>query len=101
MSQREFVNGLRDLLAQMDGEAEAAYDLWSWLPSRKVAERHHGDYASNVQPTVADIMREAALVLAEAAGSKLDPAERAEFLEKCPCGEEHETAAPTDKAEGT
>ncbi len=89
---REFVNGLRDLLAQMDSEAEAAYDLWSWLPSRKVAERHHGDYASNVQPTVADIMREAALVLAEAAGSKLDPAERADFFEKCPCGEDHETA---------
>ncbi len=89
MSQREFVEGMRDLLSRLDGEAEAAHDLWTWLPSRKVAERFHGDYAGNAQPTVADIMREAALVMAEAAGSKLDPAERAEFLEKCPCGEEH------------
>lgn len=95
MSQREFVEGMRDLLSRLDGEAEAAHDLWTWLPSRKVAERFHGDYACEVQPTVADVMREAALVMAEAAGSRLDPAERAEFLEKCPCGEGHDEVAST------
>ena len=31
---------------QLSDEKSAAHDLWTWLPSYKVAERNHGDYAS-------------------------------------------------------
>jgi hypothetical protein len=41
-------------------ERDAAFYLWTWLPSRAAAERAHGDYASEHRPGNADIMREAA-----------------------------------------
>lgn len=37
---------------EMSEERDAAFDLWSWLPSKKVAEKHHGDYACNFTPSI-------------------------------------------------
>lgn len=79
------------LAAEFEAENNAAFDLWSWLSSHRVAEKHHGDYAHSVKPPTADIMREAAFVLAEAAGYTHTDGERPEWME-CPCGEPHEEA---------
>jgi hypothetical protein len=72
---------------QLDEERNAAYELWSWLPSRTVAERHHGDYYANFTPSVSDILKEAAMVMAENAGHETSEQDRKEWFEKCPCGE--------------
>ena len=91
---------LRDLIQGLardfDEEDNSAYDLWSWLPSYKIAEKYHGDYAAIFTPSIAAIMEEAALVLSEHAGHEPTPAERAEFL-KCPCGERCELPKEDEK----
>lgn len=51
-----------ELARTIEAENNAAYDLWSWLPSRKAAERDHGDYADEAMPSTADVMKEAAMV---------------------------------------
>lgn len=71
-------------------ENDAAHDLWTWLPSHKEAEKHHGDYASEFIPSVADIMIEATLFISH----KMDPTEEqrreAGEMYSCPCGELHD-----------
>ena len=94
----------QDIIAlgqQLSEEANAAHDLWSWLPSRKVAEKHHGDYATEFQPSVADVMREAAMYVAYL-GSRAarigyyrdHTAEEKEWFMRCPCGGNHDGATP-------
>ena len=51
---------LIDFGQQLAEENNAASDLWSWLPSRKVAEQHHGNDAYQHCPSNKDIMHEAA-----------------------------------------
>lgn len=80
---------IQRLASQFADEDEAAFTLWSWLPSHAAAEKHHGDYASEHRPSAADIMREAAKVLAEKAGYPPTDAERAEWFARR-CGEAHE-----------
>lgn len=97
----DFTSGLRDLVRRLDADDNAAYELWTWLPSYKVAQKHHGDYASNHQPPAADVMREAAMVFAlQARPDSVTPAEQAEWFEQCPCGESHteDGEDPTDNA---
>ena len=75
---------------QLADESAAASDLWSWLPSHKIAAQHHGDYASEHCPSNKDVMHEAALYLANA--SRTDTtmtAEEEEWFMRCPCGEDH------------
>ena len=86
------------LARSFDEEDNRAHDLWSWLPSYKIAEKYHGDYASNHMPSIAAILEEAAFVLSEHAGYQHTPAERAEFLQ-CPCGEGCELELPKDEEE--
>lgn len=64
-------------------EANRASDLWSWLPSHGHAEQAHGDYAGNFQPTVADIMIEATMVLSALAGYAQN---KAEVVDRFQCG---------------
>lgn len=90
----DFAAGLRAHAARLDAEDEAASALWTWLPSHAVAQKHHGDHASEYRPPAADVMREAAMLLAEAKGSPPTPAERAEWFEACPCGGSHADPAP-------
>lgn len=65
MSLRDDIIQLGHDLAE---EQNMAYQLWTWLPSYKEAQKLHGDYASNFIPSIYDIMEEAATVLAEAEG---------------------------------
>ena len=72
-------------------EDEAASDLWSWLPSHAVAEKHHGDYASEHRPSNRDVMVEAAMYLAhlKRPDEPLTQEEK-DWFAACPCGDEHE-----------
>jgi hypothetical protein len=79
---------------QLAAENNAAHDLWTWLPSYKVAQRHHGNYASNHCPSNEDVMTEATLyislcLLQNTPTAHTSPAVRARF-EQCPCGDDHE-----------
>lgn len=83
---------LRDALImfgdELAKEKDAAFDLWSWLPSRQAAEVAHGDYASSYCPSVRDIMTEAATFI----GHRMAPTPEqlaSEELYQCPCGVDH------------
>ena len=85
------IDAMISLGKQLDEMQNAAHDLWTWLPSRKVAEKNHGDYADNFTPTVKDILVEAAMFVAclkDGTARDYTPEER-EWFEKCPCGEDH------------
>lgn len=75
---------------QLAEETNAAHDLWTWLPSHKVAEKHHGDQADQHQPSNADVMKEAAMYLGHLKRPEvpLTPEER-DWFTSCPCGEGH------------
>jgi hypothetical protein len=53
----------RDLIislgAELSDQENVAHDLWTWLPSYKVAKELRGDYACEYRPGVADVMRDA------------------------------------------
>lgn len=72
------------LAKQLEEEDNAAFDLWTWLPSHEIASEHHGDYAAEFMPTIAEIMREAATHI-----HRLKTGAQALAPEPCPCGEDH------------
>lgn len=80
---------------QLSEESIAAHDLWSWLPSHKIAEKHHGDHASQFCPDNRNVMVEAAMYLAHLTRPD-EPvmAEEQEWFTRCPCGEDHEGETP-------
>lgn len=105
------VADLAKFVNQLEKAENEAYDLWSWLPSSRVAERHHGDYYSEFSPSTEDVMEEASMFLAYlfsymrsctgfrkapvdptvvfSDGDKLTEKEELRFMH-CPCGEDHE-----------
>lgn len=90
---------------ELSAQSNAAYDLWTWLPSYRVATTHHGDRASAFRPPISEVMSEAAMyfahmkakggALATAAGGvavgEIDSLaltdEEKEWFQRCPCGE--------------
>lgn len=77
---------------QLAAENDAAHDLWTWLPSYRVAQKHHGDQASEHRPSNRDVMVEAAMYLAST--SRADTtmtAEEKEWFTRCPCDEDHDS----------
>lgn len=87
-----FADQLISLGTQMSEERSAAGDLWTHLPSHKVAEKHHGDYAMEFAPAVKDIMIEASLYIHHLKHPErpLDQSDK-EWFYTCPCGEGHST----------
>jgi hypothetical protein len=77
---------IRRLGHEFEQESAAAFELWTWLPSHKAAEKSHGDYASEHTPSPANVMREAAIYMAELKGHAPDEVEVEEWY-GCPCGE--------------
>lgn len=77
---------------QLSAENDAAHDLWTWLPSYRVAQQHHRDQASDHRPSNRDVMVEAAMYLANTnrADTTMTPEEK-EWFTRCPCGEDHTT----------
>lgn len=93
MSARDLRSDIKALAHQLEAEDNASYDLWTWLPSYKEAQKYHGDYASDHRPPNDDVMAEAAMRFAELInGSKPTADEQAEWY-ACPCGEPHEEKA--------
>lgn len=93
------MSNLRDEIGRlahtMDEEDNAASDLWTWLPSYREAEKHHGDYWQEQKPSNADIMNEAAMYLMglkptpeQIAQAAADASEPGQWF-ACPCGEDH------------
>jgi hypothetical protein len=86
---------------ELSEQKNAAFDLWTWLPSYKVAQKHHGDYADNETPSVKDILVEAAMYIAAvkdpssphgpktAEVLRTNNIEETEWFERCPCGKDH------------
>ena len=67
---------------QLDREDNAAFNLWTWLPSFNMAEKYHGDYADEFRPYNDDVMEEAASMI-----GALKHGEPVPDCETCPCGE--------------
>jgi hypothetical protein len=87
-----------DFAHELEEQHGAAFDLWTWLPSYKEAEKYHNDYACEYQPSVRDILIEATMYIAdlkELLG--VGPGDLAQLTDKqindasdfykCPCGE--------------
>jgi len=81
-------SSLRNRLSE---ELSTAHDLWTWLPSYKVAQKNHGDYASEYCPCVKDVMVEAAMFIAVLKAEPLRDytLDEKDWFNRCPCGEEH------------
>jgi hypothetical protein len=79
-----FESELLSFAHNIEKSNEAAYDLWTWLPSYRKAKNCLGDYACNVRPNTADIMREACDFIADACNPD---AERlaTHYLYECSC----------------
>lgn len=54
---------LLEFARSLESESEAAADLWTWLPSYRVATAAHGEYATNYRPSTTEIVREATGVM--------------------------------------
>lgn len=77
---------------ELSEQSNAAFNLWTWLPSYKAAQAAHGDYAGNFTPSVQDVLTEAAIFIGH--GLQPTPEQLAgEPLYSCPCGESHGKAA--------
>lgn len=79
-------HAIQQLARQFEAEDNAAFDLWSWLPSHKAAKKAHGDYADEHRPELADLMKEAAMYFAYLKGHEHTQAEIEEWF-GCPCKE--------------
>lgn len=75
---------IQSFARQLEQESNAAFDLWTWLPSHQAAKKSHGDYASEFTPDPADIMREAAIYLAQLKGHE-PSSETVQEWYGCPC----------------
>lgn len=78
---------LIDLGAQLQAEDEAAFQLWSWLPSYRAAEKAHGEHACEHRPSVRDVLAEAAEYLSHKMNPTPEQVQEAGELYRCPCGE--------------
>lgn len=67
---------------QLSREENAAYDLWTWLPSYREAKKYHGDYADEQRPSTDWVMREASSYFADLKYGRL------KSVYKCPCDNE-------------
>ena len=75
---------------QLEAANTAAHDLWTWLPSHKIAQKHHGDYATEHCPNNSDVMKEAAMYLGHLKHPEVPLIEEQEWFTSCPCGENHD-----------
>jgi hypothetical protein len=81
---------------ELEKTQEAADDLWTWLPSYKVCQKHHGDYSFNFMPSLRDIIIEATMYISSLQGHEVTDDKKEWWVqsqlqfERCPCGESHE-----------
>lgn len=75
---------------ELEEQRESSFNLWTWLPSYREAEKYHGDYAIEHMPSVADIMKEASMYIADDLSPTEEDYKKHGDWYKCPCGEDHE-----------
>lgn len=75
----------------LEKQHNAAFDMWTWLPSYRQAVAGHGDYASVEMPPIEDIITEATIFIRDGAPKEITPMmyRNSGGLYKCPCGEDH------------
>jgi hypothetical protein len=76
--------GIISLGRKLKGYNDAAYDLWTWLPSYRKAKKCLGDYACNIRPGHAEVMREACDFISDACDPSKERLE-SHYLYQCPC----------------
>ena len=77
---------------RLDEQKEAAFELWTLLPSYRAAQIGHGDYAGEHAPSVKDIIIEANLFITHGLAPTAEQYAEAGEYYSCPCGEEHSAA---------
>lgn len=77
MSLRDEIQRLAHEFEQQDN---AAHDLWTWCPSYASAKHYWQRRALRCRPCIADLMREVALLLANASGYSHTAAEIVEWF---------------------
>jgi len=86
------IEEIKELAFRFQEEDEAAGDLWSWLPSKEVTEKYHGDYYSEFCPPPAEVMKEASIFLgALQYPDTVNKETRDEWFGHCCCGDFCET----------
>lgn len=80
---------LTKLVHEFEDEANAAFNLWTWLPSYREAQKNHGNYADQFRPTISDIMIEASIFISLKCEPTPEGLVRNEHFH-CPCGEYHD-----------
>lgn len=75
---------------ELESQRDAAYNLWTWLPSCREAEKHHCDYAGEHMPRVSDIIKEASMFISHGLKPNEEQTKDAGEYYQCPCGDIHE-----------
>lgn len=83
------IDALISLGRELGETKNAAYDLWTWLPSHKRAVAAHGDYADNYTPSIHDVVREATEFISHDCRPSAEQQTEAGDLYRCPCGDDH------------
>lgn len=77
------------IIEEKRSNKDAAFQLWTWLPSYKDAQKHHGDYASEFTPCAHDVMIEACMFIAKGLNvTEQDIKDAGEWF-VCSCGQDH------------
>lgn len=84
MARDEFSNMLQSFTRILAKEDDVISDLWTWLPSRMAARRHHEDYAFEHEPSHVNVILEACSVLSFCSGYENEEKDHERY--KCPCG---------------
>lgn len=87
MTAKKARQAIIDLGHELAEQENKSFDLWTWLPSYRAAQRAHGDYASEHRPAVTDVMLEATTFISHGLNPTPVQTEEAGNLYKCPCGE--------------
>jgi len=87
------INAAIRLGHELSEQRDRAFDLWTWLPSCKAAQKEHGDYFSEHMPSVADILSEAATFISHGLAPSAEQIMEAGDYYRCPCGEDHDNPA--------
>lgn len=79
-----FETELSNFVHTLERSNDAAHDLWTWLPSYRKAKKCMGDYAANVKPNNAEIMKEACDFISDGCNPNEDRLTTHD-LYQCPC----------------
>lgn len=81
---------IMQMASELQAQEDAAWDLWTWLPSYQQALAGHGEHAAHeYRPQISDLLREATRYIADGCVPDLDNDYQGRYC--CTCGEIHQT----------